>query len=120
MSSEFGDDFLQEGPVFDGIPALAGSNGFRGIGHQGDLVGQYFCYQVKEGRGRITFDIELGGDDGFDIPDILHADVPFIRSGVHGNTFCTEVLAVNGGLQDIRDISSARIPQCGNFIYIYT
>jgi hypothetical protein len=46
--------------------------------------------------------------------------MPLIRSRVNRDALGTKQLTVDGSLPHIGYISSAGIPQCGNFIYIYT
>ena len=66
----------------------------------------------------IAFNIELGADKRFQLVYIRVADMSFIGSWVHRNTLCTEGLTVAGSFDDVRIISPARIPECGNFINI--
>ena len=117
---ERGAGALEEGMVADGVPAGAGREGVRGVGHQGDLVGDDFADQGGETAGRIAFDVEFRPQRRAERAHVAVADVAFVGAGVDGDAVGAESLAVQRNLQDVRQVAAAGVAQQGDLVDIYT
>ena len=106
--------------VADRVPAGAGRQGVRGVRHQGHLVGDDLADQGGETAGRIAFYVELRHHGGTEGADVAVADVPLVRTGVHGDPLGAEALAVERSFQHVRHIAAAGVPQEGNLVDINT
>ena len=106
--------------VADSVPAGAGGEGVRGVGDQGDLVGDDFADQGGETAGRVALDVEFRRDGRPERAHIAVADVALVGAGVDGDAVGAETLAVQRNLQDIRQVAAAGVAQQGNLVDIYT
>ena len=91
-----------------------------GVRDQGYLVGPNLVHQRHERGDGVPFDVEFGMDAGPDVAHIGIADVAFIGTGMHGNAFGAEGLAVQGGFRHIGNVATAGIAQGGYFVDIDT
>ena len=90
-----------------------------GVGDQGHLVGDDFVHQVHERRDRVAFDVEFGRDEGTDDPHVTVSDVALVGTGMDGDPFRAEALAVEGCPGHIGHVAAARVAQGGDLVYIY-
>ena len=91
------------------------------VRHHGNLVRHHFQHQVhKAGHGGVALNVEFRLQEGTDFPHVGIADVPFVGPGMHGNAFCAEAFAVEGGLGYVRHVPAARVAQGGHFIDVDT
>ena len=90
-----------------------------GVGDQGHLVGDDLVHQVHEGRDRVAFDVEFGRDEGADDPHVAVADVALVGTGMDGDAFRAEALAVEGGFRHVGHVAAAGVAQGGYLVDIY-
>ena len=74
-----GNDLTNE--KVDRVPTGVGSQGVRGVGDQGHLVGDDLADQGVETAGRVALDVELRGHGGAQDANIAVADVALVRTG---------------------------------------
>ena len=101
-----------------GVPPVVRGELVIGIRHQGDLCGLHLQHQIHIPWNGVTLDIEFGGKQRFEVGHILIAYVPFIGSGMNGNTLGTELFAVECHTQHIGIIATPCIAQGGYLVDI--
>src|SRR5690348_10988734 len=90
------------------------------IRHQGHLVWFVFQHQVhKLLFSAVAFNIEFGINDLFDFPDVLVAYMPFIGTGMNGNTISTKTLCIYSHLYYIWIITTAAVAKGSYFINVH-
>ena len=78
-----------------------------------------FCFQYQVNKfflPAVSFNIEFGGDDFFDLPNIIITDVALIWPRVNGYSICAEALRVHGNFYKIRIIPSPGIANCSKLV----
>lgn len=122
--SQFGDDRLEAWAIVLRLPALIGSEGRWTVGHQGALSRTHFAHegQIAAFEG-IAFDVQFYSgvfvfQHARQIVNVLAADVPFVRAGMHGDTAGPGVEAHPGRAQDPRNVQVARVSQVRNLVHV--
>ena len=62
-------------------------NGVMGVGHEGHLRRHHLQHQIDEARNRIALDIEFGGEDPFQVPHVVVADVAGVGTRMDRDAF---------------------------------
>jgi hypothetical protein len=90
------------------------------IWHQRDLRRLNLQNKVDKSRFWVSLDIELGSNQRLERVDIRTTYMPFVRTWVDRNSLCAKAFAITRKQLYIWHITTTRITQSSDLIYIYT
>ena len=102
-------DILEERFVLDGVPTVVTRDLVMTVRHQCHLLGSHLQYQFDERVDGVALDIELRGNQRFQVSYVLVADVPLVRTRVYGDTLCAKLFYVPCHRQYVRVIATSGI-----------